>query len=155
MALLRRVAGFNTPEEDQKDIHVLFIRSIHEQSATVWHSSISEENKNDLERVQKTALKVILREKYTGYNQGLAKLGLESLESRRENLCLNFANKCIKSERLKHMFPLNQHNVNTRNKETYEVQFANTGRLQKSPIIYMQKLLNEDELKKTELNVNI
>ena len=148
MALLRRVAGFNPPEEDLKDIYILFVRSILEQSATVWHSSISEENKNDLERVQKTALKVILREKYTGYNQGLAKLGLESLESRRENLCLNFANKCIKSERLKHMFPLNQHNVNTRNKETYEVQFANTGRLQKSPIIYMQKLLNEDELKK-------
>jgi hypothetical protein len=142
MALLRRVAGFNPPEEDLKDIYILFVRSILEQSATVWHSSISEENKNDLERVQKTALKVILREKYTGYNQGLAKLGLESLEIRRENLCLNFANKCIKSERLKHMFPLNQHNVNKRNKETYEVQFANTGRLQKSPIIYMQKLLN-------------
>ena len=101
----------------------------------MWHSKISEENKNDLERVQKTALKIILREKYSGYNQGLAKLGIESLESRRENLCLNFANKCVKSERLKHMFPLNKHNVNTRNKETYKVQFAYTGRLHKSLII--------------------
>ena len=150
MELLRRVAGFNPPEEDLKDIYILFIRSILEQSATVWHSSISEDNKNDLERVQKTAIKVILKEKYSGYKQGLAKLGLESLESRRENLCSNFANKCVKNEKLKHMFPINTqyHDMKTRNKEKYTVQFANTGRLQKSPIIYMQKMLNAEELEK-------
>ena len=78
--LLRSVASFNPPEEDLKEIYILFIRSILEQSATVWHSSLSEDNKNDLEQVQKTALKVILKEKYCGYQQGLAKLDLESLE---------------------------------------------------------------------------
>ena len=29
--------------------------------------------------------------------------------------------------------------------EKFKVQFANTERLKKSPIIYMQKLLNENE----------
>ena len=50
------------------------------------------------------------------------------------------------------MFPKNikSHNMNTRNEEEYVVQFANTGRLQKSPLIYMQKLLNEDELQKCQ-----
>ena len=45
------------------------------------------------------------------------------------------------------MFPqTNQsYEMKTRKKEKFIVQFANTGRLQKSPIIYMQKLLNEDE----------
>ena len=150
MELLRRVASFNPPEEDLKEIYILFIRSILEQSATVWHSSLSEDNKNDLERVQKTALKIILKEKYCGYQQGLAKLDLESLECRRENLCLNFANKCTKNDKLKHMFPLNPkyHDMKTRNKEKYEVQFANTGRLQNSPITYMQRLLNADNLEK-------
>ena len=43
------------------------------------------------------------------------------------------------------MFPknVNTHSMETRNKETYLVQHANTERLQKSAIIHMQKLLNE------------
>ena len=47
------------------------------------------------------------------------------------------------------MFPINQktHNMATRHDEKFKVQFANTERLKKSPIIYMQKLLNEHELK--------
>ena len=149
MQLLRKVASFGAPIDDLKEIYILFVRSILEQSATVWHSSISSDNGNDLERVQKSAVKIILNEKYTTYQQGLAKLGLETLASRRDNLCLSFAKKCVKSEKMRHMFPKNEksHNMNTRNGEEYVVHFANTGRLQKSPLIYMQKLLNEDELK--------
>ena len=46
------------------------------------------------------------------------------------------------------MFPekVDAHNMKIRKNAKYEVQLANTGRLQKSPIIYMQKLLNEDNL---------
>ena len=51
MELLRRVAEFNVPTEDLTNIYILFVRSILEQSATVWHSSLSQENSNDLERV--------------------------------------------------------------------------------------------------------
>jgi hypothetical protein len=48
MALLRNVASFGTPIDDLKTIFILFIKSILEQSATVRHSSLSEENINDL-----------------------------------------------------------------------------------------------------------
>ena len=149
MELLRRVASFGTPAEDLKVIYILFIRSILEQSATVWHSSITDENKSDLERVQKSAVKIILQGKYFSYKKGLAQLGIESLDSRREQLCLNFAQKCTKNDKLKHMFPKNtkSHEMNTRHEEKYIVQHANTSRLQNSPLIYMQKLLNEFELK--------
>ena len=144
MELLRRAASFGPPIEDLKDIYVLFVRSILEQSATVWHSSITAENSSDLERVQKSALKVILKEKYSNYQNALAQIGIESLESRREDLCLNFARKCVKNKKLVHMFPENPkpHGMNTRHEERYEVQFANTDRLKNSPLIYMQKLLN-------------
>ena len=64
--LLRRVASFNPPEENLKEIFILFIRSILGQSSTVLHSSLSEENSGDLERVQNTAVKFILKEKYCG-----------------------------------------------------------------------------------------
>ena len=63
----------------------------------VWHSSLSQENIEDLEIVQKTAIKVILQERYQGYEAALAQLGLQTIESRREELCLNFALKCAKS----------------------------------------------------------
>ena len=45
------------------------------------------------------------------------------------------------------MFPLKTSifNMKTRKREKYEVQYANTQRLQKSPIIYMQNLLNMDQ----------
>ena len=110
MELLRRVAGFGTPVDDLKTIYILFVRSILEQSATVWHSSLTQENAEDLERVQRSALKIMLNDKYVSYKRSLAQLGLETLSDRRETLCLNFALKCTKNEKLSHMFPLNKKN---------------------------------------------
>ena len=53
MELLRKVAEFTNSIEDKRDIYMLYIRSILEQSCVVWHSSLTEENVLDLERVQK------------------------------------------------------------------------------------------------------
>ena len=147
MELLRRVVGFGTPVDDLKTIYILFVRSILEQSCIVWHSSLTEQNSSDLERVQKSATKIILQERYKGYKNALAQLEIEDLKSRREALCLDFARKCTKHEKLKHMFPKNvkEHQMKTRNNEVYKVYHANTKRFQKSPIIFMQNLLNEDE----------
>ena len=48
------------------------------------------------------------------------------------------------------MFPetKKEHSMETRNNNMYQVQHANTGRLQDSAIIYMQKLLNDDAQKR-------
>ena len=144
MELLRKVASFSTPIEDLKEVYILFVRSILEQSAVVWHSSLTEEESDNLERVQKTAIKIILKNNYKGYENGLQKLGLETLKDRRENLCRNFALKCTKNEKLKHMFPLNakRHKMKTRRQEKFKVFKAKSERYKKSAIIHMQKLLN-------------
>ena len=146
MEILRRVSSFGAPIEDLKVIYVLFIRSLLEQSATVWHSSLTKENIEDLERVQKNALRIILQNKYKSYEKSLVKLGMERLEDRREKLCLNFAKKCIKNPKTAHMFPLNKkaHNMKTRNPEKYQIQHALNDRLKCSPVIYMQNLLNNE-----------
>ena len=57
--------------QDLLTIYTLYIRSILEQSAVVWHSRITEENKNYLERVQKTCLKIIYCEYYQNYSSAL------------------------------------------------------------------------------------
>ena len=146
MELLRKVASFGTNHDELKNIYILFIRSHLEQSAVVWHSSLTENNRNDLERVQKTALKIILGDKYISYEQALQKLELENLHDRRKYLGLSFAKKCCKNPKTSDMFPRNSriHNMDTRKPEEFKVQHANTDRLLKSSIIYMQNLLNDD-----------
>ena len=103
--------------------------------------------KSDIERVQKTCLKVIFGTSYTNYESALKQSNLTSLDERRKELCISFAKKCIANENTKDMFPLKPKNANwkTRFPEKYTVYHANTERLQRSPIIYMQKLLNEIE----------
>ena len=83
--------SFGPNKSDLKKNYVLFIRSQLEQSAVVWHSSLTEQNKSDLERVQKSALKMILGQKYETYKKALSDLNLETLEESREFLCLRFA----------------------------------------------------------------
>ena len=130
--------------DEMKNIYILFIRSLLEQSCTVWHSGLTVENKEDLKRIQKCALKIILKEKYIFYEHALETLDLECLNYRRENLCLQFAKKCLRNEKMKDLFPKNQkeHPMITRFQETYEVENAHTSRLQNSPVVYMQRLLN-------------
>ena len=71
---------------------------------------------------------------------------METLDDRRESLCLRFALKCTKNPTTKHMFAENkQKKIKTRQFEKYVVQFAHTERLRKSAIIYMQNQLNNYE----------
>ena len=89
-------------------------------------------------------MKIILKDKYKGYEDGLAKLGLESLKERRNEMCKNFAIKCTNNEKLRHMFPLNEkhHTMKTRNNEKFKVFSARSERYRKSAIIQMQEMLN-------------
>ena len=131
---------------DLINIYILYIRSILEQSCIVWHSMLTKENVDDLERVQKAALKIILGTKFINYENALLRTNLETLEKRRESLCLKFAKKCTQNEKTFNMFPINKiyHSMKLRNQEKYVVKFANTDRLKNSAIPYMQRLLNNE-----------
>ena len=142
MIILYRLSEFLMPIDDLIDIYKLYIRSILESSAVVWHSAITEGERHSIERVQKVALKIILKSAYIDYEDALAKTHLETLEKRREVLCLRFATACTKNPKTQKMFPLNPSRVNTRHHEKYYVQPARTSRLKNSPIPYMQRLLN-------------
>ena len=56
MTILKKLVNFNVPLEDLIEIYILYIRSIVEQCAIVWHSSITAGEKYDLERTQKFSL---------------------------------------------------------------------------------------------------
>ena len=93
MQLLHRSASFTNNISDLKSIYLTYVRSILEQSAVVWHSSLSAKNRKDLERVQKSAVKVILGKQSSSYQQDLEKLKIESLNEKRRKICLQFVEK--------------------------------------------------------------
>ena len=98
MILLRKVVSFGASFDDMKKIYIFYIRSIFEQSCVVWHSSLTEESSQDLEKIQKSAVRMIIGEHYTNYKDGLAKIDLEELSERRESIFLKLAKKCLKND---------------------------------------------------------
>ena len=144
MLLLSRAAAYTSNSQDLKRIYLTYIRSIVDQSAVVWHSSLTEKNRNDIERVQKVAVRIILGKNFINYNEGLKKLRLQNLNDRREYTCLKFAQKCLKNDKLRNMFPksLKISNMKKRKNEKFKVKFSKTERYRKSAIPYMVNLLN-------------
>ena len=151
MQLLHAAANFTSSKRDLKDLNVTFIRSVLEQSAVVWHSSLKNKNRGDIERVQKAAVRVIMGNSYKTYKDSLRVLKLDSLERRREKLCLQFAKICTTHEKLKDIFPLNKtkHKMTLRNQKKYKSLKANTKRYKQSGLPYMTKLLNDEFTKKS------
>ena len=71
MKILHTAAKFTSNISDLKIIYNQYIRSVLEYGSNVWHSGLTEQNKNDNERLQKSSLKIILRNNYESYEKAL------------------------------------------------------------------------------------
>jgi hypothetical protein len=111
------------------------------RSVPVWNSWLPVSNCNQIERVQKTALAIILGENYTSYSSALQKLQMVTLSDRRKALCLSFAKKSYKREKFKKWFCDEEGPGPV--KQLVEVK-TRTGRYKKSPLPYLTDLLNQD-----------
>ena len=145
LTMLTKLKYVGTSIEDLIDIYILYIRSVVEYCSVAFHSSLSQELSQKLERVQKTCLRVILGEMYVNYEAALEMCGLQNLSQRREKRCLDFSLKCIKHPKIKRLFPLNTRLVGQfqETKETFEVNWARTETYRMSTIPYCQRLLNK------------
>ena len=96
-------------------------------------------------RVQKLALGIILGENFVNYEVACTLMEIEPLDSRREQLCLNFARKNIKQENT--LFTTAPKLVNTRSKKNVVVEpKCNYKRFKNSSIPYLSRLLNNNVL---------
>ena len=131
--------------EDLLDIYVLFIRSVTEYCAVAFHSSLTIQQSDKIEKIQKTCLKVILSEMYVSYQAALEMCGLETLFNRREKRCIDFSLKSIKNLRMNIMFPRNPTTSQrfVKHREVFHVNFAKTEEYKKSAIPFCQRLLND------------
>ena len=144
MKNLHTASKFTSSIKDLKAIYFSKVRSNLEYACTIWHSGLSRKNCNDIERLQRCAVRIILKDRYSTYRKALKDLRIDSLEKRREKLCLNFAKKCLKNQKMKELFPLNKskHLMKTRKAIKYHVNKAKSDRYKNSPLVYMQNLLN-------------
>ena len=117
------------------------------------HSSITKKCEQNLERVQKSALRIILGENYVSYDYALKVMKLQSLKERREVLCLKFAMKCLEVPKLQKMFPRihHHHDMEKRSSEGFQVKRGLTERMRRSAIPHMQRLLNQQEKKSRDV----
>ena len=144
---LRRMKILNIEPYVILDVYTKEIRSILELAVPAWHSGLTKKQSDDIERIQKVAVKIILSDPQTGrcdysYTMGLVILDLEPLDVRREKLCRSFAKKTLKSKH-SNMFKPNRNPYTTRNKQEYFMQSCNTKRFYKSPLNYLTRLLND------------
>ena len=142
MKLLHSASKFIRDRNILKQIYMIYVRSILEKSATVWHSSLTQNHVEMLERVQKASMRTIFRDKYESYEESLNQLKLDKLQVRREKLCMNFAKKSLQLDKFKQLFPLNN-NRHTRNSNKFLVKKYRTERAKNTSIPYMQSLLNK------------
>ena len=141
MQLLRKIWSFGSNQQEMVHLWKTFCLSVLEQSCVVWGGMITSENRKDLERTQKNFCKLVLQDNYKTYQNSLDILCLETLEKRRKSLTFKFADGHLTGLILKKK----PRKIGTRNQDFYQVTRAHTERYRQSPILTMQRLLNEDK----------
>ena len=99
--MLRRA---RVDSSDLARIYVSLIRSIMEYACQVWHSGLTVHQREQLEGVQRAALRIAYPD--LAYEQALTRAGLDTLHERRVSLCMSFFAKIMDpSHRLHCLLP--------------------------------------------------
>ena len=145
---MRRLSTMGADVEDLKDVYTKQVRSLLELAVPAWQAAITKAERQDIERVQKTAIHIMLGDGYKNYSDALEFVGLETLESRRQKLCLKFAKKCVNHPKHTNWFKECTGKPNTRQEQTkYWPVYTDHDRYYRSPISYLTRLLNENDQK--------
>ena len=140
---LRRLRILGANREDLMDVYCKQIRSILEYAAPVWHSSLTGEDRLKIERIQKSALRIILEDEYQSYTSALKLMQIETLFRRRQKLSMKFAKKFLVSEKFRKWFKTDHKVTVTRGKGRKFCQvYSWTLRYERSPVSYITELLN-------------
>ena len=142
--ILRRLKILGASKSSLLLVYTKQIRSILEFSVPVWQGSLTLNEKTDIERVQKCAVRIIFGVHYSSYTEALMSLNLDNLESRRMKLCLTFALKAEKNPKYSTWFVPSVKPRNTRLvPPKYKLPRTKHARYEKSPINFLTDLLNK------------
>ena len=135
-------------EEELVTVYKSSIRPVVDYLDVVYHSMLTDDLDEELDRLQNQALKIIFGPRFAGQRIGGQRLralaGITTLRSRRVEHCDKFASKCASSPRFEHWFPLKMSRARTRGAggEKYLETFARCNRLRDSPVHFFRRRLN-------------
>ena len=141
--MIKRLKNQGARLSDLIDIYIKHVRSILEFGVAVWNSGLTLEEVADIERVQKSFLRIVMEHDYQDYQSVLVKTDLETLAYRRLKLCKTFAVKASKHPNHGKWFVKTEPGRNTRSEKlAYKSPVCRLTRTRKGPIPYLTNLLN-------------
>ena len=140
--MLRRLKKLGASQRDLLDVYIKQIRSLAEYAVPVWNSSLTGEDISNIERIQKTALHIILGQNYKSYNSALKLTGLDKLADRRKRICMTFARRAQKHPKFSKWFKPSIQRKSRIPQPKFCPPVYRTERFKKSPLCYLTSLLN-------------
>ena len=114
-----------------------------ELAVPVWHSSLTRKLSDDIERVQRIAIGILVNKMEFSYNRECARLGVKPLYIRRQELCEKFAVKTASSKcRHSDLFQLQNSRYNTRH-SFYREHLCHSSRFYKSSLPFLTRTINQ------------
>ena len=140
---LKQLKRAGLSNDDILHFYLAVIRPVLEYAAPVWHSGLTNELSDQLESLQKRALRIIFgysRVTDISYDNFCAELGITSTSFRRDEIsCKFFHNLFDTSSCLHHLIPAKRdvtQSQKLRHPTLYQAPFARTERFKNSFIIY-------------------
>ena len=101
-------------QSDLVTVYLSVVRPVLEYACPVWHTNLQQYLSDNIESIQKRALKCIFRG--SSYNEILCNVGLQTLKDRRDCICKTYFNNMkAHTHKLHHLLPDERHvNYETR-----------------------------------------
>jgi len=80
-----------------KSVYRSYVRPSLEYACPAWHPGLTKDQTDRPETIQKRAVKIILGQNYSAYEDAQKQLYLDSLDSRRHGLTYRFGLNCLNS----------------------------------------------------------
>ena len=103
--ILCKLKKNGVPTSDLVLIYTMYIRPLMEFCAPVWSSSLTTQQSDSIERVQRRALRMISYPDQRHYEELLSNFNIPSLAIRRNDLLTNFAKSILVSSRHRDLLP--------------------------------------------------
>ena len=146
MWMLRRMKALKMDSFSLLDFYFKEIRVHLELAVPVWHSGLTVKLSGDIERVQRTAVSIVLGLTEFNYEHVCAHLGLKPLYIRRQELCVRFASKTASaSSRHSNLFQIQNSGHDTRSNRSNMLRehLCRTNRFFKSALPFLTRTLNQ------------
>ena len=146
MWLIRRLKALGASNSQLIDSLQKQVLSVLWLGAPAWFCMLTQQERQDIDRVAKVGLRIIFGETYSGFENMLRVAAMLRPTEQLFRMTSKFAVKSSKHPKFNHWFqPASAKTVNTRSSKNTQV-FASiptrTERYKKSPIPYITKLLN-------------